>query len=155
MPTLSQPNLCPPSLSAATGQQLTCLNFFSQQNLDFFCFFLSLCIYLWQAETSQQPISQTTWLKVIPQCNHCNHYQPISCPPIPQTSRNASRCTATPDTHHLPDLVCNGSSKSTQVETHTTSLTLFAMAPARAHKLRHTPPPWPCLQWLQQEHTSW
>jgi hypothetical protein len=28
---------------------------------------------LWLAETSQQPISQTTWLKVTPNCNHCNH----------------------------------------------------------------------------------
>jgi hypothetical protein len=29
---------------------------------------------LWLAETSQQPISQTTWLKVTPpHCNHCNH----------------------------------------------------------------------------------
>jgi hypothetical protein len=26
---------------------------------------------LWLAKTSQQPISQTTWLKVTP---HCNHY---------------------------------------------------------------------------------
>jgi hypothetical protein len=25
---------------------------------------------LWLAETSQQPISQTTWLKVTPNCNH-------------------------------------------------------------------------------------
>jgi hypothetical protein len=31
---------------------------------------------LWlAAETSQQPISQTTWLKVTPHCNHCNHYK--------------------------------------------------------------------------------
>jgi hypothetical protein len=29
-----------------------------------------LWIYLWLAETSQQPISQTTWLKVTPHCNH-------------------------------------------------------------------------------------
>jgi hypothetical protein len=28
---------------------------------------------LWLTETSQQPISQTTWLKVTPHCNHCNH----------------------------------------------------------------------------------
>jgi hypothetical protein len=33
-------------------------------------FFLSLGIYLWLAETSQQPINQTTWLKVTPHCNH-------------------------------------------------------------------------------------
>ena len=31
--------------------------------------------YLWLAETSQQPISQTTWLKVTPHCNHCNHLE--------------------------------------------------------------------------------
>ena len=42
-------------------------------NCCFFFFFLSLWIYLWLAETSQQPISQTTWLKVTPHCNHCNH----------------------------------------------------------------------------------
>jgi hypothetical protein len=33
-------------------------------SLAFFFFFLSLWIYLWLTETSQQPISQTTWLKV-------------------------------------------------------------------------------------------
>ena len=37
-------------------------------------FFVSLRIYLWLAETSQQPISQTTWLKFTQHCNHCNHY---------------------------------------------------------------------------------
>ena len=26
---------------------------------------------MWLAETSQQPINQTTWLKVTPHCNHC------------------------------------------------------------------------------------
>ena len=36
-------------------------DFLSQQNTRRF-FFLSLWIYLWLAETSQQPISQTTWL---------------------------------------------------------------------------------------------
>jgi len=46
---------------------------FLSRTLDFFFFFLSLWIYLWLAETSQQPISQTTWLKVTPHCNHCNH----------------------------------------------------------------------------------
>jgi len=39
--------------------------FFFSRTLDFFPF-LSLWIYLWLAETSQQPISQTTWLKVTP-----------------------------------------------------------------------------------------
>jgi len=46
---------------------------FLSRTIDFFFFFLSLWIYLWLAETSQQPISQTTWLKVTPHCNHCNH----------------------------------------------------------------------------------
>jgi hypothetical protein len=45
-------------------------DFLSQQNNRFFFFFLSLWIYLWLAETSQQPICQTTWLKVTPHCNH-------------------------------------------------------------------------------------
>jgi hypothetical protein len=45
--------------------------FFLRRTIDFFFFFLSLWIYLWLAETSQQPISQTTWLKVTPHCNHC------------------------------------------------------------------------------------
>ena len=40
-------------------------------------FFLSLWIYLWLAETSQQPISQTTWLKVTP---HCNHRKSVAWP---------------------------------------------------------------------------
>jgi len=35
-------------------------DFLSQQNNRLFFFFLSLWIYLWLAETSQQPISQTT-----------------------------------------------------------------------------------------------
>ena len=43
---------------------------FLSHTQDFFFFFLSLWIYLWLAETSQQPISQTTWLKVTPHCNH-------------------------------------------------------------------------------------
>jgi hypothetical protein len=47
------------------------MNSFLSKTLDFFFFFLSLWIYLWLAETSQQPISQTTWLKVT---THCNHY---------------------------------------------------------------------------------
>jgi hypothetical protein len=46
---------------------------FLSRTIDFFFLFLSLWIYLWLAETSQQPISQTTWLKVTPNCNHCNH----------------------------------------------------------------------------------
>jgi len=60
-----------PTLFAATGRSTTNLFMISvlSRTIDFF--FLSLWIYLWLAETSQQPISQTTWLKVIP---HCNHY---------------------------------------------------------------------------------
>jgi hypothetical protein len=46
-------------------------DFLPQQNAGLFLYFLSLWIYLWLAETSQQPISQTTWLRVIP---HCYHY---------------------------------------------------------------------------------
>jgi hypothetical protein len=47
-------------------------DFLSQQNNILFSIsFLTLWIYLWLAETSQQPISQTTWLKVTPHCNHC------------------------------------------------------------------------------------
>ena len=46
---------------------------FLSKTIDLFFFFLSLWIYLWLAETSQQPISQTTWLKVTPHCNCCNH----------------------------------------------------------------------------------
>ena len=48
---------------------------FLSRTIHFFFFFLSLWIYLWMAETSQQPISQTTWLKVTPHCNHCNHFK--------------------------------------------------------------------------------
>ena len=46
---------------------------FLSRTITFYFFFLSLWNYLWLAETSQQPISQTTWLKVTPHCNHCNH----------------------------------------------------------------------------------
>jgi hypothetical protein len=42
---------------------------FLSRTLDFFSFFLSLWIHLWLAETSQQPISQTTWLETISHCN--------------------------------------------------------------------------------------
>eukprot|EP00983_Pelagomonas_calceolata_P124231 1161083-Pelagomonas_calceolata.AAC.1 len=34
---------------------------------------LSLWLYFWLAETSHKPINQTTWLKVNPDCNYCNH----------------------------------------------------------------------------------
>jgi hypothetical protein len=47
---------------------------FLSRTLDFF--FLSLWIYFRLAKTSQQPISQTTWLKVTP---HCNHYAVLQC----------------------------------------------------------------------------
>jgi len=43
---------------------------FLSRTIVIFFFFLSLWIYLWLAETSHQPISQTTWLKVIPHYNH-------------------------------------------------------------------------------------
>ena len=48
------------------------------RTIDFFFFYLSLWIYLWLADTSQQPISQTTWLKVTPHCNHYGQYRQIS-----------------------------------------------------------------------------
>jgi len=57
---------------------------FLSRTIDFFFFFLSLWICLWLAETSQQPISQTTWLKVTPHCNHCNHCSMVHV----QTSTN-------------------------------------------------------------------
>jgi hypothetical protein len=50
------------------------INSFLSRTLHFFFFFLSLWIYLWLAEASQQPISQTTWLKVIPHCIHCKPF---------------------------------------------------------------------------------
>ena len=55
---------------------------FLSRTIDFSFFFLSLWIYLWLAETSQQPISQTTWLKVTPHCNPCNPFSklPLRCP---------------------------------------------------------------------------
>jgi len=55
---------------------------------------IDLWIYLWLAETSQQPISQTTWLKVTPNCNHCNHcnhYGFICGWPRPVSSRSAKQ----------------------------------------------------------------
>jgi len=33
-------------------------------------FFGKLMNFLWLANTKQQPTRQTTWLKVIPNCNH-------------------------------------------------------------------------------------
>ena len=67
--TFQQPN---PSCCNRSTTILFMISFLSR-TIDFFFFFLSLWIFLWLAETSQQPISQTTWLKVTPHCNHCNH----------------------------------------------------------------------------------
>ena len=52
------------------------ITFLSRTLIDFFSFFLSLWNYLWLAETNQQPISQTTWLKVTPHCDPylCIHW---------------------------------------------------------------------------------
>jgi len=50
--------------------------FFPSRTLDYFSFFLSLWIYMWLAKTSQQPISQTTWLKVTP---HRNSFVNMLC----------------------------------------------------------------------------
>jgi hypothetical protein len=60
-----------PFLLQQVNNNLFMISFLSR-TIDFFFFFLSLWIDLWLAETSQQPISQTTWLKVTPHCNHCN-----------------------------------------------------------------------------------
>jgi len=66
--TFQQPN---PFCCNRSTTNLFMISFLSR-TINFFFFFLSLWIYLWLAETSQQPISQTTWLKVTPHCNHCN-----------------------------------------------------------------------------------
>jgi len=63
-----------PSLLQQVNNKLVHISFFSRTP-DIFSFFRSLWIYLWLAETSQQPISQTTCLKVSPHCNHCNHWK--------------------------------------------------------------------------------
>ena len=68
--TFQQPN---PFCCNRSTTNLFMISFLSRTK-QFFFFFLSLWIYLWLAETSQQPISQTTWLKVTPNCNHCNHW---------------------------------------------------------------------------------
>ena len=80
-----------PTLFAATGQQPTCSWFpFSAEQETLSFFFLSLWIYLWLAETSQQPVSQTTWLKVTPHCNHS--YYGFNCGwPRPVSSRSAKQ----------------------------------------------------------------
>jgi len=51
------------------------IEFVSSGNSFPFCLHpsLNLWIHKWLAETSQQPISQATWLKVTLHCNHCNH----------------------------------------------------------------------------------
>ena len=67
--TFQQPN---PFCCNRSTTNLFMISFLSR-TIDFFFFLLSLWIYLWLAETSQQPISQTTWLMVTP---HCNHYLP-------------------------------------------------------------------------------
>ena len=67
--TFQQPN---PFCCNKSTTNLFMISFLSR-TVDFFYFFLSLWIYLWLAETSQQPISQTTWLKA--HGNHCNHLE--------------------------------------------------------------------------------
>jgi hypothetical protein len=55
---------------------------------------------LWLAETSQQPISQTTWLKVTPHCNHCNH-----CRPEKKKSKNPAGSDRYITERHLPPFI--------------------------------------------------
>ena len=76
--TFQQPN---PFCCDRSTTNLFIISFLSRK-IDFFLLFLSLWIYLWLAETSQQPISQTNWLKVTPHCNHnhCNHCNWLDSP---------------------------------------------------------------------------
>ena len=60
--TFQKPN---PFCCNRSTNKLFLISFLSR-TIYFFFFFLSLWIYLWLAVTSQQPISQTTWLKVTP-----------------------------------------------------------------------------------------
>jgi len=53
-------------LCVQRGEGTTRRNCCSHKILDLFSIFLSLRVYLRLAETSQQPISQPTWLKVTP-----------------------------------------------------------------------------------------
>jgi len=74
---------------------------FLSRTIDFFFFFLSLWIYLWLAETSQQPISQTTWLKVTPHCNHfLTHLRSTS-------SFKNYVCTSSENCVSFIEIVCN------------------------------------------------
>ena len=70
MRTFQQPN---PVCCNRSTANLFMISFLSRA-IDLIFFFLSLWTFLWLAETSQQPISQTTWLKVTPHCNYYNHY---------------------------------------------------------------------------------
>ena len=62
--TFQQPN---PFCCNRSTTNLLIISFLSR-TIYFSFFFLSLWIYLWLAKTSQQPISQTTWLKIHPYC---------------------------------------------------------------------------------------
>ena len=86
--TFQQPN---PFCCNRSTTNLFMISFLSR-TIAFFFFFLSLWIYLWLAETSQQPISQTAWLKVTP---HCNHWRPSSCKPCNLTYPSFSESLAT------------------------------------------------------------
>ena len=75
--TFQQPN---PFCCNRSTTNLFMISFLSR-TIDFFFFFLSLWICLCLAETSQQPISQTTRLKVTPHCNHCMLQKKAACRP--------------------------------------------------------------------------
>ena len=77
-----------PSYCNRSTTNLFIISFLSRA-IYFFFFYLSLWIYLWLAETSQQPISQV-WLKVTPHCNHCNHSLHNTAP-MKRSSLHASR----------------------------------------------------------------
>ena len=84
--TFQQPN---PFCCNRSTTNLIMISFFSR-TIDLFFFFLSLWIYLWLGETSQQPISQATWLKVTPHCNHCNHCNHLPGPTNCIKSKNGN-----------------------------------------------------------------
>ena len=89
--TFQQPN---PFCCNRSTTNLLMISFLSR-TIDFFFFFLSLWIYLWLAKTSQQPIIQTTWLKVTPHCNHSRWCCQSAHTPSPgyETKRHTNKQT--------------------------------------------------------------
>jgi hypothetical protein len=61
---------------------------------------------LWLAETNQQPISQTTWLKVTPNCNHCLFFL-VSCSVWPPSLLEAAFFFSIAQLPSLADIAVN------------------------------------------------